>query len=260
MVVTRLNANGSVDTSFASAGEAFVNFGGNDVANAMALQPDGKIVLVGSTDAVGSGDFAVARLNADGTPDTSFSGGRHADRRLRRRDRDGRRGRRPTERDVAALGNGDPTHDFGSRATSPTAASTPAWAPLNVAVDFGGDEFTAIWSSTRWQARARRLDRRRRQLRHGDRPPQRRPGPDDDHDDRHDEHDRRDRHHPHRHHPGHHLDTRGGQWLDHQYPPRRRRLIGGLDMNGDGRPDFESPRRSRSSTSPSRGRRSDRSR
>jgi uncharacterized delta-60 repeat protein len=74
MVVTRLNSDGTIDTSFATSGKAFVNFGGTDGANAMALQPDGRIVLVGSTSAVAFGDFAIARLNADGTPDTSFSG------------------------------------------------------------------------------------------------------------------------------------------------------------------------------------------
>ena len=39
----------------------------------MVAQPDGKLVIVGSTSA-GGGDFAIVRLNADGTPDTSFSG------------------------------------------------------------------------------------------------------------------------------------------------------------------------------------------
>ncbi|HEY5245932.1 MAG TPA: delta-60 repeat domain-containing protein, partial [Acidimicrobiales bacterium] len=76
MAVTRLNPDGSIDTSFAplTSGKAFVDFGGTDGANAMALQPDGKIVLNGSTTAAGSGDFAIARLNADGSLDPTFSG------------------------------------------------------------------------------------------------------------------------------------------------------------------------------------------
>ncbi len=71
-VTKRLNADGSPDTSFTGAGTSIVDFGGNDAVNAMVQQPDGKLVLVGST-SVG-GDFAIARLNADGTPDTTFSG------------------------------------------------------------------------------------------------------------------------------------------------------------------------------------------
>ena len=76
MAVTRLNPDGSVDTAFAPAtpGTAFVDFGGMDAGNGVAIQADGKIVVDGGTDAVGSGDFAVARLNADGSLDASFSG------------------------------------------------------------------------------------------------------------------------------------------------------------------------------------------
>jgi uncharacterized delta-60 repeat protein len=39
----------------------------------MALQPDGKIVVVGSTDSGGGTNFALARYNPDGTLDTTFS-------------------------------------------------------------------------------------------------------------------------------------------------------------------------------------------
>ena len=43
--------------------------------NDVAVQSDGKVVVVGSISLSGSStDFAVARLNADGSPDTSFSG------------------------------------------------------------------------------------------------------------------------------------------------------------------------------------------
>ncbi len=76
-VVLRFNADGTPDTSFSFDGQVTVDFGGgNDACNALALQPDGKIVAVGST--VNSGvdyDFAVARLDADGTLDATFGGG-----------------------------------------------------------------------------------------------------------------------------------------------------------------------------------------
>ena len=76
MAVVRLNPNGSIDTSFGAgqSGKAYVDFNGNDGANGVALQADGKIVLAGATSAVGGGDFAIARLNPDGSLDTSFSG------------------------------------------------------------------------------------------------------------------------------------------------------------------------------------------
>ena len=75
-VTQRLNAGGGLDTTFAGAGAgtSVVDFGGIDGANDMVRQSDGKLVIVGSTSSVGGGDFAIARLNADGTPDTSFSG------------------------------------------------------------------------------------------------------------------------------------------------------------------------------------------
>ena len=41
-----------------------------EYANDVAIQPDGKIVVAGSTDA----GFALARYNTNGTLDTSFSG------------------------------------------------------------------------------------------------------------------------------------------------------------------------------------------
>jgi uncharacterized delta-60 repeat protein len=49
-----------------------------DGAQDVAVQADGKIVVVGVTDPggqVGKDDFAVARFNADGTPDTTFGSG-----------------------------------------------------------------------------------------------------------------------------------------------------------------------------------------
>ena len=66
MAAVRLSTDGAVDPSFApgSAGKATVDFGGADVANGVAVQPDGKIVLAGTTSAVGAGDVAVARLTA----------------------------------------------------------------------------------------------------------------------------------------------------------------------------------------------------
>jgi uncharacterized delta-60 repeat protein len=59
-------ANGSLDLSFGNSGKVSTAFGGDDTA--MALQGDGKIVMVGGS----SSDFVLARYNADGVLDTSF--------------------------------------------------------------------------------------------------------------------------------------------------------------------------------------------
>ncbi len=69
--VVRYNADGSLDTSFDSDGKQTTPFGSkNSSGNAIALQPDGKIVVAGGS----NNDFAVVRYNADGSLDTSFDG------------------------------------------------------------------------------------------------------------------------------------------------------------------------------------------
>jgi uncharacterized delta-60 repeat protein len=72
--VARLNANGTLDTTFSGDGKQQVNFGGDDRATAVALQADGKVLLAGFAFVNNESDFVVARLNANGTPDTTFSG------------------------------------------------------------------------------------------------------------------------------------------------------------------------------------------
>jgi uncharacterized delta-60 repeat protein len=74
MVITRLNSDGSIDKSFASFGEEQVDFGGTETARGLAIQADGKILVEGSTSAIGEGDLAIARLNPNGGLDSSFSG------------------------------------------------------------------------------------------------------------------------------------------------------------------------------------------
>ena len=73
--VARYNSNGSLDTSFSGDGKVMTDFGsGDDVATAVALQPDGKIVVAGYAAGASNSDFAFARYKKDGTLDTSFSG------------------------------------------------------------------------------------------------------------------------------------------------------------------------------------------
>ena len=79
MAVARYNSDGTVDTSFDGDGLALVDFGGESSARAVAMQPDGKVVLAGGvSQPVGGGccvsDFALARLTSAGALDSSFDG------------------------------------------------------------------------------------------------------------------------------------------------------------------------------------------
>lgn len=69
----RYNANGTVDASFGSGGSV-VTAVGPDIAsaNAIALQPDGKLVLAGTCFNGTNFDFCALRYNANGTLDASF--------------------------------------------------------------------------------------------------------------------------------------------------------------------------------------------
>lgn len=79
--VARFNRDGTPDRTFGQfrTGKQTIDIGSQDDARAtsVAIQPDGKIVVAGFA-FTGSNffdtDFAVARLNADGTPDRSFDG------------------------------------------------------------------------------------------------------------------------------------------------------------------------------------------
>jgi uncharacterized delta-60 repeat protein len=74
--VMRWNADGSQDSSFGTGGWSQIDFfGGVDEALGVALQPDGKIVVVGTVFNTGNGstDMGIARLNPDGSLDTTFA-------------------------------------------------------------------------------------------------------------------------------------------------------------------------------------------
>jgi len=69
--LARYNADGSLDGSFGNGGRQTTDFaGGDDAGRAMAVQADGRIVVAGSSDP----GFALARYDADGSLDGSFSG------------------------------------------------------------------------------------------------------------------------------------------------------------------------------------------
>ncbi|HEV2964920.1 MAG TPA: delta-60 repeat domain-containing protein [Candidatus Angelobacter sp.] len=73
--VTRFLPNGSLDTTFGNRGAtllAFTNF--INTPNAVAIQPDGKIVVAGETQSSDGSinRFAIARFNPTGSLDTTF--------------------------------------------------------------------------------------------------------------------------------------------------------------------------------------------
>lgn len=81
IALARLNTDGSLDTTFNASGVQpgtvkLSNIDGNTNNNsvqALLIQADGKIVVVGSTNAISSTAVALARFNPDGSLDISFN-------------------------------------------------------------------------------------------------------------------------------------------------------------------------------------------
>src|SRR4030095_11887333 len=78
MVIARYNVDGTMDTTFDSDGIRGVDFDAFSFASGVAVQADGKIVVVGhveeSLNGVVNTKFAVARFNTNGSLDLTFSG------------------------------------------------------------------------------------------------------------------------------------------------------------------------------------------
>jgi uncharacterized delta-60 repeat protein len=77
LLTTSQAAAGDVDKTFGNNGKVVSDlFGQIEVANAIALQSDGKIITAGYTapltNSSSRGDFALARYHSDGTPDATF--------------------------------------------------------------------------------------------------------------------------------------------------------------------------------------------
>jgi uncharacterized delta-60 repeat protein len=80
--VERFTAGGALDATFGTGGRVITAFGTNDSATAVALQRDGKILVVGADNLPTNPDFwdpnqdfAIERLNPDGSLDGSFGAG-----------------------------------------------------------------------------------------------------------------------------------------------------------------------------------------
>ena len=78
IMLVRYNSNGTLDTTFNSTGYVTTNVGGEsyDYTRDVALQQDGKIVVVGESlpSFTAPGNIFVMRYNANGTLDTTFDG------------------------------------------------------------------------------------------------------------------------------------------------------------------------------------------
>jgi uncharacterized delta-60 repeat protein len=76
LTVALRTSTGDLDTTWGGSGVRHVDLGsGDDRANAIALQPDGRVVLAGTQDVLGNGaDTAAvtARLRTDGALDTAY--------------------------------------------------------------------------------------------------------------------------------------------------------------------------------------------
>lgn len=67
-VAVRLNTDGSFDNTFGNNGIAVLDDGKNEVANALMILPDGRILIAGYTD----DNFSMAMVKSNGTLDTTF--------------------------------------------------------------------------------------------------------------------------------------------------------------------------------------------
>ena len=67
--------DGRLDPSFGAGGVTAVDLGSFEIPRAVAIQPDGKIVVAGESDCVTARCIAVMRFNPDGSPDVGFGSG-----------------------------------------------------------------------------------------------------------------------------------------------------------------------------------------
>jgi uncharacterized delta-60 repeat protein len=72
LLIARFDVDGSPDAEFSGDGFLTVDFGtARDAAFAVAIQPDGAILVAGAT--LDESDFVVMRVTSEGVPDDSFS-------------------------------------------------------------------------------------------------------------------------------------------------------------------------------------------
>jgi uncharacterized delta-60 repeat protein len=75
MLVMRLTAGGQLDPTFGTGGSGFATVAVGGIANSVAIQPNGAILLGGSNANVHGRPFVVARFTANGVLDSTFGNG-----------------------------------------------------------------------------------------------------------------------------------------------------------------------------------------
>jgi uncharacterized delta-60 repeat protein len=73
IAVARLNSDGTPDMSFDGDGRKLLDLSSGDLADGVAVQPDGKIVVIGEGADPGTG-YLVTRLTTGGSLDSGFAG------------------------------------------------------------------------------------------------------------------------------------------------------------------------------------------
>jgi uncharacterized delta-60 repeat protein len=142
IAVARLNRDGTPDRRFGRRGRVTIDAGGSEEASAVAVRPDGRIVVAGSTSR--GGDMLVARLGRDDSLDPRFG-----QRGLRRVGFGGDdlafdMSLRPDGRIVVA-GRGGRASTMAVARLRPGGAPDPAFGERGRAsVDFPGDRDTAL--------------------------------------------------------------------------------------------------------------------
>jgi len=75
IAMARYDTTGALDPTFGTGGKVLSNpVGSNEVGNAVAIQPDGNIVVAGRTDGGSNSDGLVLRYKPTGQLDTNFGG------------------------------------------------------------------------------------------------------------------------------------------------------------------------------------------
>ena len=151
MELVRYNPDGSLDAGFGDGGIVTTVFPHGSYASALALQPDGKILAAGtdyvdfSSDASSDTDFALARYEADGSPDFGFGSGGQVTTDFERLNDDAFAVLvRPDGRIVAVGSSRDPLsdYDFAAARYLPDGQLDPAFGTRGrVSTDFGRGGF-----------------------------------------------------------------------------------------------------------------------
>jgi uncharacterized delta-60 repeat protein len=72
LALIRFNIDGTLDSTFGTNGIVLTDLSGGDFGNSVALQPNGKIILAGSTRIEDNSSFVTVCYNTDGTLDDTF--------------------------------------------------------------------------------------------------------------------------------------------------------------------------------------------